>query len=221
MKRQLIETDTFVPERALDLYDGARDTLEKVNSLFCKVDDLILKKKRIDLAINSEPQIKQKVLRIFLRHEFYANPDDSKSYFLLNIEGLLLDGTKTGEVPLGSFFERISIQTQLDRKNQGLSTIEWKEEDCSIGVNAHTFSTKIYADKSTAIRVIFYRTNEVCARYNISDQLRSFLPYLRVDPTEEEVLLAMWQYLETNAMIGNEKDKRFIRLSEVQQCLFM
>ena len=213
MKRQLVEYDSFLPEAAFA--QGQRKELDKINDLVGNIDQLLLKRKRIDVAVNAEPQLKQLTLRLFIRHEFIADPQNDKPHFLLSLEGLLLDGQHQGEVPLGSFFERVSIQIHSEKRSQGQQSLEWKEEDYPLGCNAHCFRSKIYTDKQSAIKILLHRSNEVCARYNISDQLRAFLPYLRVDPTENEVLVAMWQYLDVNGLMGADRDKRYVRLTEV------
>jgi hypothetical protein len=217
MKRQLQEIDSYLPKGALCSIENGKDALEQVNDLLSKIDDMILKRKRVDLALNAEPATKQKILRIFIRHEFIASPDSDRPHFLLFVEGLLLDGSQNGAAPLASFFERISIQTQVEKKNaQGSQAFEWKEEEYPLGSTAHCFRAKIYADKSCAVKILLHRSNEICARYNISDQLRYVLPFLRIDASEEEVLLAMWQYLEMDGLIGADKDRRYVRLTEVR-----
>jgi len=184
--------------------------------VFSNVDALLLKKQRIDLALNTEPQIKQKVLRLYVRHEFYAATDAEKSYFLVTVEGMLLDNVYDKTFNLTHFFERISLQSQTDKKSsQGSLIYDWKEEDFPMGGNAHSVQAKVYTDKPSLIKVSLHRSTAVSMRYNISDQLRGVVPYLRFDPSEEEVLLAVWQYIETSGLFVAEKDKRYFRLTEV------
>lgn len=189
--------------------------MSKVNILYEQAEDILLKKKRVDVAINAEPQIVQRILRVFIRHEFHGSPDNDKPHYLLHVEGLLLDGSSSGGFPLSAFFERITIQSQNEKKNtSSAQSLDWKEEDLR-GITAHCFRAKVYADKASTVKIGLYRANDVCARYNISDQLRFLLPYLRVDPTEDEVLLAMWQYFEANGLIGMDRDRRYVKLTEV------
>lgn len=216
MKRQLIDIDSLLPTGVLQAQEGATDIVNKVNESFAKIESLLLKKKRIDLAMNSEPQIKQKVLRVYVRHEFVGASSTEKSHFLIHIEGLLLDNSIATETHLGSFFERVSVQTQSERKsNQNSQVVEWKEEDCPLGSTADSFRAKVYTEKSCMCKVFLHRSTEVTARYNISDQLRAVLPYLRFDPTEEEILVAMWQYIDINSLFAPDKDKRYFKLNEV------
>ena len=219
MKRQLEDIDRSLPRFVLES-DNLQDSIRRINAVVANVDSLLLKKQRIDLAINAEPPVKQKVLRVYVRHEFYAATESEKSFFLVNIEGMLLD-ENASDFNLMSFFERISIQTQTEKKNnQGALVYDWSEADFPLGANAHSVQAKVYADKSTLCRVSLQRSTAVQTRYNISDQLRAFVPYLRFDPTEEEVLLAVWQYIELNGLIGSEKDKRYFKLTEVLTPLF-
>jgi hypothetical protein len=214
MKRQLIEVDGILSELDVPLLSGA-GAVQQVNALYESCEELLLKKKRVDVAINAEPQIVQRTLRLYFRHEYYSAPENDRPYFCLYVEGLVLDGTKSGALPLSTFFERVTIQTQTEKKsNVGAQSLDWKEDDL-VGSGAHCFRAKVYADKATPIKINLYRSNDVCARYNISDQLRFLLPYIRMDPSEEEVLLAMWQYFEAYNLIGADKDRRYVKLTEV------
>lgn len=212
MKRQLAEVDAILS--TIDVPALDKQALQQIDSLYQSAEDLLVKKKRIDVALNAEPQILQRILRLFIRHEYYGSPEDDRPHFLVFVEGLVLDGTKSGAFPLSTFFERVSIQTQTEKKSSaGSQVLEWKEED--LAVDAHCFRAKVYSDKATSVRISLFRSNDVCPRYNISDQLRYLLPYLRVDPSEEEVLLAMWQYFEVNGLIGADRDRRYVKLTEV------
>lgn len=216
MKRQLSDIDNLLPARVLQTHEGAAGILSHVNESFAKIETLLLKKKRVDLAVNSEPQVKQKVLRVYIRHEYIAAPANDRAHFIIHIEGLLLDHSITTTTHLGAFFERVSVQTQSERKNnQNSQILEWKEEDYALGSSADSFRAKIYSEKPCLCKILLHRSNEVITRYNISDQLRTVIPYLRFDPTEEEVLVAMWQYIDVNGLFAPDKDKRYFKLNDV------
>ena len=220
MKRELQDIDCVLPESAFASSAEGKDSLDHINKLTAYIDNLILKRKRIDLALNAEPQVIQKILRMYLRHEYYAASGSDKAHFLMFVEGALLDSTESLAVSnLGKYFDRISVQTEK-KYNQSLQTFEWKEEDFPLGIHAECFRVKIYSDKPCLCKVALQRATDGCVRYNISDQLRRVIPYVRIDPTEEEILLAVWQYVETNYLFVQEKDKRFVRLDEVSYVTF-
>lgn len=217
MKRQLDDIDRSLPRFVVE-EEGLQDSIHRINTVFSNVDALLLKKQRVDLALNTEPQIKQKVLRLYVRHEFYAATEAEKSYFLVTVEGMLLDNVYDKTFNLTHFFERISLQSQTEKKyNQGSLMYDWKEEDFPLGGNAHSVQAKVYSDKPALIKLSLHRSTAVTMRYNISDQLRGIIPYLRFDPSEEEVLLAVWQYIELNGLFVAEKDKRYFKLTEVSR----
>lgn len=219
MKRQLDDIDRSLPRFVVE-QEELQNSIQRINTVFSDVDALLLKKQRVDLALNAEPQIKQKVLRVYVRHEFYAATDAEKSYFLVTVEGMLLDKVYDKTFNLTHFFERISLQTQTEKKySQGSLTYDWKEEDFPMGSNAHCIQAKVYTDKPSLVKLALHRSTTVTTRYNISDQLRGIIPYLRFDPSEEEVLLAVWQYIELSGLFVAEKDKRYFRLTEVSNTI--
>ena len=225
MKRQLGDIDQSLPRSVLQQED-LQDSIQRINNALATVDELLIKKQRIDLALNAEPQVQQKILRVYVRHEFYPATDTEKPYFLVNVEGLLLDDTYNKTFNFMHFFERATLQTQTEKKyNQGSLLYDWVEEDFPLGSRAHSLQVKVYTDKSTQCRLSLHRSTAVIARYNISDQLRGIIPYLRFDPTEEEVLLAVWQYIELNGLFVAEKDKRHFKLTEVgtplSRCIYV
>ena len=220
MKRQLHDIDAILPSSILSVAPRLADALQNINEISGNIDSLLRKKKRIDLALSTEPQLKQKILRLFLRHEYYPATQLVKGHFLVHIEGILLNGNdqhqqQTEAANLGQFFERISLQVAEKKYNQGPQLLEWREEDCPQGATADNFRFKVFSDKPVLTKILLQRTSEAVARYNISDQLRRVLPNMRMDPTEEEVLLAVWKYIEVNALFVQERDKRFFRLDEV------
>jgi hypothetical protein len=213
MKRQFYEADAIIPARVFSERPGLKSTLDEMQQVVSEADALRLKKTRLGVALNTDPIIKEKILRVFIRHSFYAATASEKAYFMVRIEGALLDSNAGKPWSLGQFFDRVSIQ--LDKKYQS-QNCEWKEDEYPAGVQAQSFATKIFIDKPCAIKVSLQRSFEHRIRYNISDQLRRVLPNIQLDATEDEILLAMWQYIEVRGLFSTDKDKRSFRLDEVQ-----
>ena len=86
------------------------------------------------------------------------------------------------------------------------------------GSIADCFRVKIYGDKQIPIKIFLHRAVNVRPRYEISAQLRSILPFIQVDPTQEDVLAAIWQYLLVQGLIG---EGRFISLTPVSFDIFI
>ena len=80
------------------------------------------------------------------------------------------------------------------------------------GGSAHCFRARIYGEKSYPCTIDLHRSNKLKSRYTISEKLRRIVPHLRPDPTEEELLLAVWEYIAyhdlLNASGTDKKDKR-------------
>ena len=66
------------------------------------------------------------------------------------------------------------------------------------------------------MKILFHRANDVNPRYEVSEPLREILPGLRVDPSIEDVTLAVWQYAQVNGLI----DKKFIKCNEAFRSIF-
>ena len=80
----------------------------------------------------------------------------------------------------------------------------------SLGAKAHCFRVKIYGDKMCSCKIQLYRTHSTKRRYSLSAELMAVVPYLRPDPTEEEVVLAVFEYITSNGLYnigGRDKDK--------------
>lgn len=215
MKRTICSIDDYLPNSF-----QAKDTLNSINQLTVNIDNLIRKKKRINVLLNSihssstaalPSHVGQKIMRIFIRHEFYSMTScvNEKPYFLLYIDGLILHSSSSltagNNYCIGNYFDRISVQT--DKKyNLDSQCYEWKYEHYPIGSTANGYRIKIKCPKSNSpggevilpCKISLSRSTNVTPRYNISDQLRMLLlPNIRIDPTEKEVLLAVWQYILT------------------------
>lgn len=182
-----------------------------------------------------QSHVQQKLVRIFIRHEFVAssvsrNLDPSSSpaaaaaatrpHFLVYIDCVVLDPNFEGQnkhSDLGALFDKISLQ--IDKKfSQGESQLlECRKEDFPPGTATHCYRLKVNchrpSDTLLPCKILIHRSSSVCKRYNISDQLRRVvLPNIRADPTEREVLLALWQYVTTHSLLS--VDKRYIRCDD-------
>lgn len=183
-----------------------------------------------------QSHVQQKLVRVFIRHEYVASgasrhldPSNSSAteaaaatrpHFLVYIDCVVLDPNVQGESKhsnLGALFDKISLQ--IDKKfSQGESQLlECRREDFPSGTATHCYRLKVncYRPNENLLpcKILIHRSSNVCKRYNISDQLRRvILPNIRADPTEREVLLAIWQYVTSHSLLS--VDKRYIRCDD-------
>jgi hypothetical protein len=217
MKRHF-QSDDEIPPIAWELFPECNEKLQRINKLEGKLESAISSRKRVCFAMNSEPEIKTKILRIHLRHEFIASTAEERSHFIVTIEGHILDKSSAKMLPFGNFLDKIRIQ--MDKRSHPTSNLfEWSAESYPEGVKGHCFRVKVYGDKAFPIKVLLYRSNDIRPRYELSAQLREFFPSMQTDPTEEQVLLAMWTYL-TNFNLLEGKDRRQVKCNmELQKLL--
>jgi hypothetical protein len=65
------------------------------------------------------------------------------------------------------------------------------------------------------VTIRFVRSEYAVKRYEMSSGLRQLFPKLALDPTEDEVLAAMWEYIKVYDLC---KDKTLVTCDEV--CCF-
>ena len=171
MKRNFEEYDRHIPFEFLNKNNNYKNQLKKIQQL---ENELLLlwcnyKRKSLILNNNTNKIIQNKILRIYLRHQFYPITSNNittsiasiastvstasipsnqvinndKSYYLFTIEGRLLD-LYIGEVfNFGLFFDTIKIQ--IDKKyGTDYQIYEWKKEQFLSGKKANCFQFKIY-----------------------------------------------------------------------------
>ena len=213
MKRSLVPEDKFL-RHVKDIFPQVENVLDDIDELDLDFVDIIRKKKRFGLALYSEPVIRSKILRICVRNQFNPSTADEKAHFLISIEGYLLDKSAARHVPFGNFFERIRVQ--LDRRFHPINwNFEWSSDSHPAGSRAHCFRLKAYGDKAFLAKIFLIRAGDVKPRFEVSPQLKVLLPGLPIDPTEEDVLLAMYQYIQSKNLLD---ERKYIRCNTVR-CL--
>jgi len=128
-------------------------------------------------------------------------------------------------IPFGSFFDRVRVV--IDKKiNTTMEPFEWSASELPgiyiiiislllllllsslilDGHKADCFRFKIYTDKPQAIKIFLHRAEHSSSkkRVELADQLRALLPHMAIDPTEDEVMLAMWEYIDTHRLIDSK-----------------
>lgn len=217
MKRQF-QSDEEIPHAAWKLYPEMKERLDKIIELEENFEQALNSKKRVCFAINSEPEIKTKILRVHLRHQFIASTPEEKAFFILSIEGHLLDKSAARMLPFGNYFDKIRMQ--LDKRQNPINNVfEWSAENYPEGMKGNCFQVKIPGDKSFPVKMLLHRSHNICPRYEISSFLREVLPFIQVDPTEEQILLAMWGYISTMGLLDS-RDRRQIKCNMALKNLF-
>lgn len=177
-----------------------------------------------------ERSIRQVILRVYIHHKFYPALDETgSSFFVIYIEGLLLDEKlrKIGKaVKFSNFFDKVEVQ--VDKKatasNQAL-VYSWRRDKS--GFELDGIKIKVYAEKLSLCRIALFRRNILTSRNRfvrfryceISPKLRQILPSLRPDPSEDEVLIAVWQYITDRDLFG-DKDHKVVRCDELLKGIF-
>lgn len=121
-----------------------------------------------------------------------------RNHFILTIEGQILDPKYQHIAFFSEFFSKIEVQ--LDRKIQPINHyFEWHADESGLdSARVHAFRVKIHADKSCPSRITMYRKNTCGKRFSTSAALAELFPSLPADPTEDEVYLAVWDYVQVN-----------------------
>ena len=217
MKRNFVNSDESIPPLAFELFPEYKEKLQQIREYEDEIETVLSKKKRISVAMNSVPAIKPKILRVYIRHEFHPLSTFERAYYNITIEGQVLErSSNIGKLPLGYFFEKIRVQ--LDKRfHPQVSGFEWSADSFPQGSTAQCFRMKFYGDKPSPVKIFLHRTNsDIRPRKELTPMLKDILPYLHPDPADDEVLLAMLQYLEAKGLI---LDRR-IKLTQELRILF-
>lgn len=217
MKRNF-QSDDEIPSLAWQLFPEVKEQLDRIIEIENDLESAISNRKRMCFALNSEPEIKTKILRIHIRHTFNPASGREKAHFIITIEGHVLDKSKARQLPLGAFFDKIRIQ--LDKRFHPTSSLfEWSVESYPEGAKGQCFRAKVYGDKAFATKLFLHRSSDIRSRYELSPLLKDLFPSLQVDPSEEQVLLAFWGYVNHQGLLEG-KDKRQIKCNQELKNLF-
>jgi hypothetical protein len=210
MKRNF-HSDDEIPPAVWEHFPDAKAKLRLIGDLEDEIEAILSTKKRIPFAINSEPAIRTKVMRVYVRHQFIPATIFEKAHFIVLLEGQLLERSAASAIPFGSFFDKIRFH--LDRRFQPSCFIyEWSADTNPEGVKGNCFRLKFYGDKPFPLKIFLHRAGHIRARFELSPQLREVLPFLPVDPTEEDVLMALLQYVQAKGLL----DRRLIKCNKVR-----
>ena len=219
MKLSFAEIDQMIP---LELTSCHRN-LERLNDVENSITNQWMHFQRTSLANNLEPEIKQKVFRVFIRHQFNPATPTERAHFLIRIEGVLLD-PKYKTLPCGAIsnvFDRIKVTTDK-RYYSSFAHLEWdgvaSAAAAAAAAAASTTSAitkgskanvlapeavqfKLFGDKQSTVRLAFFRSSKVVTRYEISDKMRELMPRMRLDPTVDEVVHTVMHYTQTRYLL--------------------
>lgn len=104
-------SEAYLPQSVLDDNAAFAATLQRIRELELGIDSLVTKKVRKGLLEAMHPQKDLKILRVYASHIFVPSNDAAeKPYFLLTLEGRVLDDNVCIGAPFASFFEKIRFQ---------------------------------------------------------------------------------------------------------------
>lgn len=215
MKRIFGTSDESIPECVWQRFPEQRKKLQRIIALETNIDKLVHRHLRVNFAVNADQDIKKKILRVFIHHKFNPSTPYDRSHFLILVEGHVLDNKYMGCTKFGQFFEKVKFQVDKRLMPQEKS-LEWSSVALQEGSNANCFQVKLYGDKPSSMKIFFHRSSDVRPRYELDTKLRAILPNMQLDPTEEDVMLAVWQYILSQSLcIEIREKKHLIRYDEV------
>lgn len=210
MKRTFHEFDSRLPKKLLERFPVKAEHLKRIAEMEDEIETRWACFRRTALEGNCEPTTKPKVLRVYIRHSFVASTPEERSFFLVTVEGRLLDGMPVEDEPFGRFFDAIRVVP--DRKyNVDNMLFEWTKEQFPAGGRAQCMRFKLYCDRTLPVTIRLTRSEYAVKRYELSSGLRQLFPKLPLDPTEDDVLAALWEYVK---MYDLCLDKTVVRCDE-------
>lgn len=214
MKRIFSAADSTIPDSMWIKYPEESSKLKKIGIIEDKIDNILHRRLRFGFAVHSEPEVKKNILRIFLHHKYIPCTQDEKAYFLLTLEGHVLDNNHMRSLNFGSFFEKVRFQVDKRVLSQE-KLLEWSEDVSPEGLKAQCFKLKLVSDKPSTIKLFLHRSLNIRPRYELSLKLRNLLPYMQVDPTEDDIMLAVWQYILYKNLIIEGRERKAVRCDEL------
>lgn len=207
MKRTFDEFDSRLPKSLLERFPLKAQHLKRISEMEDEIDTRWACFRRTALEANCELQTKNKMMRVYIRHSFIPSTPEERSYFLVTVEGRLLDGIPIEDAPFGRFFDAISVVP--DRKyNVDNMLFEWTKEKFPAGVRAQCMRFKLYCDRTLPVTIRLTRSDYAVRRYELSSGLRQLFPKLALDPTEEDVLAALWEYIQMYDLVVDKTTVR-------------
>ena len=169
--RRHFRSDEEIPAVAWELFPELKEKLDRITEMERKIGSSFGSRKRLTFALNSEPEVRTKILRVHLRHQFLPSTAIDRAHFLITIEGHLLDKSTVRTLTFGNFLDKIRVQ--LDKRFHPVNNVyEWSAESFPEGIKGHCFRVKVYGDKPFPIKVFLHRSNDVRSRYELSPLLR-------------------------------------------------
>lgn len=220
MKRTFTQFDESIPPVVWEHFPEQKKALDRISRVERDLQRMWTSKRRAALATNCEPAILAKVMRIFIKSEFVPNLDKSQSYYLVTIEGRMLESKLSDLHHFGYFFD--SIKLSVDKRSGSssqLSVLEWVASKNPEGRKADCFRFKVFHDKNCFVKFHLTRSSEVQPRYELSQAMREMLPNIRWDPAEDEIFLAIWSYIMDKGLVDSRSRSLITADAALQRAL--
>ena len=215
MKRSFQHFDECIPAEVWERFPDHKAALDRIVKVENDMQRIWRNKRRTALAENCEPAIKSKLLRVFIRSDFFPSTEKGQSFFIVTIEGRLHEDNLMEVHHFGSFFD--SIKLVVDKKG-GQSTqlhmLEWNAKSNPEGRQADCFRFKIFLEKPCTVKFYLSRCHEVQTRFDLPLCIRNCLPNIRWDPTEEDIIMGLWSYIMSKGLLDS-KNKTLVKADEV------
>lgn len=129
--------------------------LDRIDALEEALDEKIECSLRDYTLIKSEVTVRPQTLRLFFRYQFRPATSQTKSHFLMIIDGLLLNSSCMGTKPppFMQHLQHLKITLNERKPNAEPVVIEWAEGVCPEGSSASTVVCRVYSEKACTVRV--------------------------------------------------------------------
>ncbi len=159
-KRKIAEVDDFILDPIWDMFPEHKEKLIAIQATEAKVDEAhrIFRETYLQLA---NPEIKRKILRIFIHHEYIQPTETDKPAYNLYVEGQLLCPYFLDYGRIGQFFEKVQVQVE-NKKGVIERSWEWSTISNPEGVKSNVFKVKIVQEKPQhhLIRLLLHRSRD-------------------------------------------------------------
>eukprot|EP00981_Chlorochromonas_danica_P009792 scaffold2822_cov192-Ochromonas_danica.AAC.5 len=166
----------------------------------------------------SDFQLRTKTLRLFFRYQFIPATEETRSHFLIIIDGMILDG-KRKPAPFAKYLQSLRLQLNDRKPGAEPQIVEWHEGTFPEGSSASCIISRIYFEKACTVRVTMALNDDYQAlRYEVPEAIRRGLG---VGPAQslDELCLATLSYAHLRHLF-TEKDRRYIRCDEALREVF-
>jgi hypothetical protein len=136
MIKSFENSDCSIRPDVLESFPDLKSTLERLNEIEISIQEKWTHYQRLAIVTATEPNIHQKILRIYVRHQFFPASTSDRAHFLIRVEGSIADPKYKYSMcsTFGSFFDRIRVMVDK-RFYAHYSHLEWDSATASVSAS--------------------------------------------------------------------------------------